>query len=131
MTPIEKKLFMDRLDEADRIQEAHSKRLTDQETTIAATATIVADLEERMSAFEPVLAGIDGKLNQLLDEKREKQIAEDAIKSTPFAKMVADLKKKLGETLVLLICSFVVAAIVGLFFLLLKSGAFKGLGWGS
>lgn len=130
MTPTEKKLVIDRLDKLDSIQEDHARKLANHETIIAAATEVVETMEARMTAFEPVLAGIDSKLNELLKEKREKEIADNAVKSTPAAQFMEQLKKRLMETAVLMISGFVVAVVVGLFFLLLKNGAFKGLGWG-
>ncbi len=83
-----------------------------------------------MSSFEPVLAGIDSKLNELLQEKRDKEIIDNAIKSTPGAQFIEKLKKKLIEVVIIMISGFLVASVVGIFILLFKSGAFKSLGWG-
>ncbi len=130
MTLTEKKLILDHLEEIDKIQEKYEQRLNDQEIAVQSTIEAVASMEQRMSSFEPVLAGIDGKLNELLKEKREKEIVDAAIKSTPGAQFVAKLKVKLIETLILMISGFLVAAVVGIFILLFKAGAFKALGWG-
>jgi hypothetical protein len=130
MTPTEKKMVLDRLDKFEEVQKKHEERIAHTLELSQATASVVAEMEGRMATFEPILAGIDGKLTELLEEKRMKQVADDAIRSTPFAKFMADLKKKLREALVLMISGFMVAVVVGLFFLLLKSGAFKALGWG-
>lgn len=130
MTPTEKRLILDRLEKFEETQDEHEKRLSHVETTGVATAELVADMESRMTAFEPVLAGMDRKLTILVREKEDRETAENAIRATPFAKFVSDLKKSLGQAMVLMISGFVVAAVVGLFLLLLKSGAFKALGWG-
>lgn len=130
MTPTEKKLLLDRLEEFERIQEAHANRLADQETTITAMVETVAAMEERMSAFEPALAGINGKLDELLTEKREKALVAAAIEATPAAQFMTKLKAQLMNAVVLLISGFVVAFAIGIVVLLFKNGAFKALGWG-
>lgn len=130
MTPTEKKLILDRLDKFEEEQKKHEGQIAHTLTLAQATAQVVEDMEERMSAFEPVLAGIDTGVKALLKEKENKEIIAAAIKATPSAQFMSKLKAQLMNTVVLLISGAVVATVIGIVVLLFKNGAFKALGWG-